>query len=150
MDREGKKAPAKGVDFLTVKNVILLVFGVISFILIYKFMKYRKRVSEFKRNKEIEKKMKMSREKRLQEWEKEMMVNKKKMSEQMNKGDDKKKDKALDSDKPKPDSKDNSWFSHFRDLSNYYRPSVRNRLHEKISHEYDVQKFKLLTIAWMN
>ncbi|ANQ10555.1 Uncharacterized protein PCOAH_00048700 [Plasmodium coatneyi] len=126
MDREGNKAPAKGVDLLTVKNVILLVLGVISFILIYKFMKYRKRVSEFERKNKIDEKMKMSREKRLQELEKEMMVNKEKMKEQMNKGDDK-KDKALDSDKPKPDSKDNSSFNHFRDLSNYYRPSIRNR-----------------------
>ncbi|EDL46974.1 hypothetical protein PVIIG_01355 [Plasmodium vivax India VII] len=131
MDRVGNKAPAKGVDLLTVKNVILLVLGVTAFILIYKFMRHRKRVSEFKRNSEIDKKMKMSREKRLQELEKEMMANKQKMSEQVNKGDDK-KDKALDSDKPKPDSKNNSSFSHFRDLSNYYRPSIRNRLREKL------------------
>ncbi|KJP89746.1 hypothetical protein AK88_00454 [Plasmodium fragile] len=126
MDREGRRSPEKGVDFLTVKNVILLGFGVICFILIYKFMKYRKRVSEFERNKKIGEHMKMSREKRLQELEKEMMVNKQKMSEQMNKADDK-KDKTLDSAKPKADSKDDSSFSHFRDLSNYYRPSIRNR-----------------------
>eukprot|EP00366_Plasmodium_knowlesi_P003255 XP_002260752.1 hypothetical protein, conserved in Plasmodium species [Plasmodium knowlesi strain H] len=131
MDREGNNAPTKGVDLLSVKNVILLVLGVTSFILIYKFMKYRKKVSEFERKNKIDEKMKMSREKRLQELEKEMIVNKEKMREQMNKGNDK-KDKALDSDKAKPDSKDNSSFSHFRDLSNYYRPSIRNRLCEKL------------------
>ncbi|SBS96432.1 selenoprotein, putative (Sel4) [Plasmodium malariae] len=71
-------------------------------------------------------KMKMSREKKLQELEKEMIANKEKMKEQIKKRDEE-KEKVLDSSKQKPSSKDNSAFNHFKDYSNYYRPSIRNR-----------------------
>ncbi|SBT45256.1 selenoprotein, putative [Plasmodium ovale wallikeri] len=127
MDKMENRELMKGVTVRMVKNVLMTIIAIALLIFIYKFMKYKRKISEYKRNREINEKMKMSREKKLQELEKEMIANKEKMKERVKKGEDEKKDKQSDASKQRPGSTDNSTFNHFRDYSNYYRPSIRNR-----------------------
>ncbi|KEG03074.1 hypothetical protein YYE_02005 [Plasmodium vinckei vinckei] len=132
MDKLKYNVSRMGTTFLTIKNV-LLIFGIVLFVMaVYKYVKYKNRIYEAKRNNEIHEKMKISRERQLQKLEEEMIINKKKMNENLKNTDKEKSNKILDSSTPKPNSKDKSTFCHFKDYSNYYKPSIRDRLYNHL------------------
>ncbi|CAD2093375.1 selenoprotein, putative [Plasmodium vinckei brucechwatti] len=133
MDKLKYNVSRMGTTFLTIKNVLFILAIVLFVIVVYKYVKYKNKISEAKRNNEIHEKMKISRERQLQKLEEEMIINKKKMSENLKNTDKEKSNKILDSSTPKPNSKDKSTFSHFKDYSNYYKPSIRDRYKGKAS-----------------
>lgn len=121
-----------GATFLTIKNAVLIIIIALFIIVVYKYVKYKNKISETKRNNEIYEKMKISREKQLQKLEEEMIVNKNKMNESLKNTDKETNNKTLNSSTPKSNSKDKSTFSHFKDYSNYYKPSIRDRLYSHL------------------
>ncbi|ETB59681.1 hypothetical protein YYC_03109 [Plasmodium yoelii 17X] len=132
MDKLKYNVSGMGTTFLTIKNVLFIIMIALFIIVVYKYVKYKSKISEAKRNNEIYEKMKISREKQLQKLEEEMIINKKKMNENLKNTDKENNNKTLDSSTPKSNSKDKSTFSHFKDYSNYYKPSIRDRLYNHL------------------
>lgn len=127
MDGGTSTTTTSGVSKGANHTILLVVAFLIGIGLYYILFKNNNVGNKANRIEEMNMKMKLAREKRLQEIEKEMEINKAKMKAEKEKEKDKQKEDNDANKKKKLTLNTNTEFNHFRDVGNYYRPSVKNR-----------------------